>query len=90
MKWGFKGKYRFFRSHTLRKFHASNIGLSAEYGGYIGWEKYGDAPMTLKTCLSYDFNNLTLKLQHQAGLTDWPFHQIRFGAEYRFRFRDVK
>ena len=31
MDWGFKGKYRFFRSHTLRKFHASNIGLSAEY-----------------------------------------------------------
>lgn len=29
--WGFKGSYRFFRSHTLRKFHASNIGLSAEY-----------------------------------------------------------
>ena len=31
MKWGFKGNYRFFRSHTLRKFHASNIGLSSEY-----------------------------------------------------------
>ena len=31
MKWGFKGKYRFFRTHALRKFHASNIGLSAEY-----------------------------------------------------------
>lgn len=30
-EWGFKGKYRFFRSHTLRKFHASNIGLTAEY-----------------------------------------------------------
>lgn len=30
MGWGFKGKYRFFRSHALRKFHASNIGLSAE------------------------------------------------------------
>ena len=29
--WGFKGKYRFFRSHTLRKFHASNIGLNVEY-----------------------------------------------------------
>ena len=29
--WGFKGKYRFFRSHALRKFHASNIGLSKEY-----------------------------------------------------------
>ena len=28
--WGFKGKYRFFRPHALRKFHASNISLSAE------------------------------------------------------------
>ena len=31
MRWGVKGKYRFFRTHTLRKFHASNIQLSAEY-----------------------------------------------------------
>lgn len=31
LEWGFKGRYRFFRSHTLRKFHASNIGLPAEY-----------------------------------------------------------
>lgn len=31
MGWGFKGRYRFFRAHTLRKFHASNIGLGAEY-----------------------------------------------------------
>ena len=30
-EWGFKGKFRFFRSHTLRKFHASNLGLEAEY-----------------------------------------------------------
>ena len=28
---GFVGKYRFFRSHALRKYHASNIGLSADY-----------------------------------------------------------
>ena len=31
MGWGFKGKSRFFRAHTLRKFHASNIGLSEEH-----------------------------------------------------------
>ncbi|WP_409199836.1 phage integrase SAM-like domain-containing protein [Methanobrevibacter sp. DSM 116169] len=31
MNWGFKGNYRFFRAHTLRKFHASNLGLTAEY-----------------------------------------------------------
>lgn len=28
---GFKGPYRFFRPHSLRKFHASNIGLSQEH-----------------------------------------------------------
>ena len=27
---GFKGSYRFLRPHTLRKFHASNIGLSED------------------------------------------------------------
>jgi len=31
MGWGFKGKYRFFRAHTHRKFHTSNIGLATEY-----------------------------------------------------------
>ena len=60
--------------------------LSAEYGGYVGWERHGDAPMTLKTCLSCSFGNLVMKLQHQAGFADWPYHQLRFGAEYRFCF----
>lgn len=31
MGWGFKGNTGFFRTHTLRKFHASNLGLTAEY-----------------------------------------------------------
>lgn len=31
LDFGFKGTYRFFRPHTLRKFHASNIGLSQEH-----------------------------------------------------------
>lgn len=31
MGWGFKGNYRFFRTHTLRKYHASNIQLAVEY-----------------------------------------------------------
>ncbi len=28
---GFVGRYRLFRSHSLRKYHASNIGLSVDY-----------------------------------------------------------
>ena len=30
LEFGFKGSYRFLRPHTLRKFHASNIGLSED------------------------------------------------------------
>ena len=30
LNFGFKGAYRFFRPHSIRKFHASNIGLSQE------------------------------------------------------------
>ena len=30
LNFGFKGAYRFFRPHTLRKFNASNLGLSEE------------------------------------------------------------
>ena len=29
-EWGFKGKYRFFRSHVLRKWNASNIQMTSE------------------------------------------------------------
>lgn len=29
-KWGYKGDYRFFRSHVLRKYNASNLPLSSE------------------------------------------------------------
>lgn len=30
MGWGFKGKFRFFRSHVLRKYNASNIGMVSD------------------------------------------------------------
>ncbi len=72
---------------VLASLSAGRFGLSAEYGGYVGWERYGDAPMTLKSSLTCGFGNFTLKLQHQVGFVDWPFNQIRFGAEYRFNFR---
>ena len=31
LDFGFKGEYRFFRPHSLRKFNGSNIGLSQDY-----------------------------------------------------------
>ena len=57
--------------------------LETEYGGYVGWEQYGDAPMTLKTSVSWDICDFTLRLMYQVGFVDWPFHQVRAGVEYR-------
>lgn len=54
------------------------------YGGYVGWEQNGDRPMTIKTKLSWSFGRFSLDAMYQAGLVDWPFHQLRLGATYSF------
>jgi hypothetical protein len=64
--------------------------LDTCFGGYIGWENDGDRPMTLKTNLSYRIGNLQLRLSHQMGFMDWPFHQIRIGASYAFNILERK
>ena len=69
----------------LASMKSGRFALEAEYGGYVGWEQCGDAPMTLKSSASWDVGDFSIRLQHQVGLVDWPFHQIRFGVEYRFR-----
>lgn len=54
------------------------------FGGYAGWERDGDRPMTLKTNVSYSIGDLSLRVGYQAGFMDWPYHQIRLGASYKF------
>ena len=61
-----------------------HISLDATFGGYAGWERDGDRPMTLKANLSYHIDNLALRLGYQVGFNDWPYHQIRVGASYAF------
>ena len=58
------------------------LGIDSSLGGYVGWEGLGDRPMTLKTNLSYAFGDWALKLGHQVGFMDWPYHQIRFGVTW--------
>ncbi len=58
--------------------------IDAEYGGYFGWEKDGDAPMTLKTRISGTAGKIDIILGHQVGLADWPFHQLRVGVAVKF------
>ena len=54
------------------------------FGGYAGWERDGDRPMTLKTNLSYRIGDWSVRVGHQVGFVDWPYHQIRVGATYAF------
>ena len=54
------------------------------FGGYAGWENDGDRPMTLKTNLSYSIGDWSVRVGHQVGFMDWPYHQIRVGATYSF------
>lgn len=58
--------------------------IDTSLGGYVGWEGDGDSPMTLKTGISYALGDFSLRLSHQVGFLDWPYHQIRLGASYRF------
>ena len=58
--------------------------IDTTFGGYAGWEGDGDRPMTLKTNLAYRIGDFSIRIGHQVGFMDWPYHQIRVGATYSF------
>ena len=82
LDFGFKGKYRFFRPHTLRKFHASNIGLSAEYidelqgrSKDIVHDTYIKSnPKFLKQVYMNVMDNVTIKLEEQRVVTNEEYN----------------
>lgn len=69
---------------ALLAYTYKNFTIESCFGGYAGWERDGDRPMTLKTNLSYRIGDLSLRIGHQVGFKDWPYHQIRIGAAYAF------
>ena len=64
---------------TLGSFRAS-----AQWAGYTGWERHGDAPQTLQARLAYSLGPFEPYFFLQHGLHDWPFTQLRFGILYRW------
>ena len=60
------------------------VNLSAQWGGYIGWERCGDAPMTVRARIGFDLGRLEPFLQAQQGLHDYPFTQVRLGCAWHF------
>lgn len=69
---------------ALASFAAGPFSLKAQYGGYVGWEQDGDAPMTLRADIGWALGDFSLNAGWQMGFYDWPFHQLRIGLEYRF------
>lgn len=65
-------------------FAYGRLSLSAEYGGYVGWERDGDAPMVLKTAAGLDAGRMGVRLEYRTGFVDWPFSQLRLGLVYEF------
>lgn len=69
---------------ALASLTAGPFSFRTQYGGYVGWEQDGDAPMTLRADAGWSFGDLSLNAGYQVGFADWPFHQIRLGLSYSF------
>ena len=48
----------------------------------MGWERYGDAPMSIKARAAGHVKGFEPYVQYQYGIKDYPFHQIRVGLVY--------
>ena len=58
------------------------ISLQTTWGGYAGWEHYGDSPMVLKARVAGHAKGFEPYVQYQWGIQDYPFHQLRVGLVY--------
>lgn len=65
------------------KLKTKYFSLSETWGGYSGWERDGDRPMSLKTYLTMHFGDLEPFVLYQYGIQDYPFHQYRVGLAYK-------
>ncbi len=65
------------------KLQMKYLTIQETWSGYVGWEKDGDRPMTLKTNVVGRVGNFEPFFSYQYGLKDYPFHQFRLGLSYR-------
>ena len=69
---------------------AEYVSLRATWGGYMGWEQYGDQPMSLKVQLSGHAKGFEPYVAYQYGIKDYPFHQFRVGLAYNLDILNFK
>ena len=64
-------------------FEAEYLRLSAEWGGYSGWQNNGDCPMSVKTRLGIPCPlGFEPYVAYQYGIRDWQYHEVRVGVKY--------
>lgn len=61
--------------------------FAQSWGGYSGWEKAGDCPMSLKSELRINCGRFEPLVYFQYGLNDYPYTQLKFGVAYSFNHR---
>ncbi len=66
------------------KLSGEHYTLSQSFGGYSGWEKEGDCPMSLKSELRINCGRFEPLLFFQYGLRDYPYTQLKIGVAYTF------
>ena len=65
--------------------------LSAQWGGYFGWEHDGDSPHVVKFRLDiHAFRHFEPYIYFQQGLKDWPFTHLRIGIAYNLDLWNIK
>ena len=67
---------------ALASYSSDWVSVNAQYGGYWGWERYGDFPRVIKARL--DLCNKWIVhpfATFQYGFHDWPFWQARAGIQ---------
>lgn len=69
---------------------AQYVSLRATWGGYMGWEKDGDRPMTIKIQVSGHAKGFEPFVTYQYGIKDYPFHQLRVGLAYNIDILQYK
>ena len=62
--------------------HYEYASLQVTWGGYAGWEHFGDEPMSIKVRAAGHVMGFEPFVQYQYGIKDFPYHQIRVGLIY--------
>lgn len=58
------------------------LSFRATWGGYVGWERHGDAPMVIQAKLAGHVKGFEPFVQYLYGIQDYAYHQLRVGLAY--------